>query len=410
MTSTDHVSPCLPLASSECGFPREYLIPNQPTNSLQCAIDSDQPLDFSTKKGRSHNKLSSILEAQDQSFNDTQVQARTAVQLQTKSLGPSTAKPERNHMMIQSSYSQSNDERKLMEQFPSKTDQSASLTNLLESEISPSDINMTTPLGLSNSTVQYKKTNTFSRQSRIYPNNLTSVSSTQGHYNYPFHSPLTTDHKLFLSDDPEQAYLQFREQALKIHNMQDCHRSSFRPQNRGQVNNFEAKSCWQSECSATAPNSEAINTNTDSSEVIRTETVTYSMFASSITTGTTATATGTNSTPDISLDRMNNSKSKATNYTGSSDSGPSTTTEPLNQSSFRKRSRSLTEEQKDDTYWERRRKNNEAAKRSRNARRAKEYEIAIRAAYLEQENLKLRIEVASLKNETVKLRCLLYNS
>lgn len=33
---------------------------------------------------------------------------------------------------------------------------------------------------------------------------------------------------------------------------------------------------------------------------------------------------------------------------------------------------------KDDAYWERRRKNNEAAKRSRDARRAKEDEIALR--------------------------------
>ncbi|XP_053631232.2 uncharacterized protein [Cherax quadricarinatus] len=65
---------------------------------------------------------------------------------------------------------------------------------------------------------------------------------------------------------------------------------------------------------------------------------------------------------------------------------------------------------KDEAYWERRRKNNEAAKRSRDARRAKEDEIAIRAAFLEQENLKLRVEVASLKSETSKLRCLLYTS
>lgn len=65
---------------------------------------------------------------------------------------------------------------------------------------------------------------------------------------------------------------------------------------------------------------------------------------------------------------------------------------------------------KDASYWERRRKNNEAAKRSRDTRRAKEDEIAIRAAFLEQENMKLRVEVAALKNETAKLRCMLYNS
>ena len=76
----------------------------------------------------------------------------------------------------------------------------------------------------------------------------------------------------------------------------------------------------------------------------------------------------------------------------------------------RRRPRSLPDEQKDELYWERRRKNNEAAKRSRDARRAKEDQIAIRAALLEQENLKLRVEVAALKTETAKLRCMLYNS
>lgn len=80
-----------------------------------------------------------------------------------------------------------------------------------------------------------------------------------------------------------------------------------------------------------------------------------------------------------------------------------------NGSSGKKRQRN-GDEIKDEAYWERRRKNNEAAKRSRDARRAKEDEIAIRAAFLEQENLKLRFELANLKNETAKLRCMIYNS
>jgi bZIP factor len=65
---------------------------------------------------------------------------------------------------------------------------------------------------------------------------------------------------------------------------------------------------------------------------------------------------------------------------------------------------------KDDAYWERRRKNNEAAKRSRDARRAKEDEIALRAAILEQENIKLRLELSQLKQETAKLRCMVHAS
>ncbi|XP_011306910.1 protein giant [Fopius arisanus] len=65
---------------------------------------------------------------------------------------------------------------------------------------------------------------------------------------------------------------------------------------------------------------------------------------------------------------------------------------------------------KDAAYWERRRKNNEAAKRSRDARRAKEDEIAIRAAFLEQENMKLKYELVALRNETAKLRCMVYSN
>ncbi|KZC11331.1 PREDICTED: cell death specification protein 2 [Dufourea novaeangliae] len=69
-----------------------------------------------------------------------------------------------------------------------------------------------------------------------------------------------------------------------------------------------------------------------------------------------------------------------------------------------------TVDEKDAAYWERRRKNNEAAKRSRDARRAKEDEIAIRAAFLEQENMKLKYELVALRNETAKLRCMVYSS
>ncbi|KAH7959740.1 hypothetical protein HPB49_013455 [Dermacentor silvarum] len=64
----------------------------------------------------------------------------------------------------------------------------------------------------------------------------------------------------------------------------------------------------------------------------------------------------------------------------------------------RRRSR-LPETEKDSAYWERRRKNNEAAKRSRDARRAKEDEIAIRVAFLEHENSRLIYEVTKLRAE-----------
>ncbi|XP_074477105.1 TEF transcription factor, PAR bZIP family member a isoform X2 [Sebastes fasciatus] len=59
----------------------------------------------------------------------------------------------------------------------------------------------------------------------------------------------------------------------------------------------------------------------------------------------------------------------------------------------------VPEEQKDDKYWHRRSKNNVAAKRSRDARRLKENQITVRAAFLERENTALRTEVAELRKE-----------
>ncbi|XP_055611150.1 hepatic leukemia factor isoform X5 [Uranotaenia lowii] len=64
----------------------------------------------------------------------------------------------------------------------------------------------------------------------------------------------------------------------------------------------------------------------------------------------------------------------------------------------------VPDEMKDDKYWARRRKNNMAAKRSRDARRMKENQIALRAGYLEKENLSLHREVEQLKQENMELR------
>ncbi|KAB5517685.1 hypothetical protein PHYPO_G00170070 [Pangasianodon hypophthalmus] len=57
----------------------------------------------------------------------------------------------------------------------------------------------------------------------------------------------------------------------------------------------------------------------------------------------------------------------------------------------------VPEDAKDEKYWSRRKKNNLAAKRSRDARRLKENQIAVRASFLERENAALRQEVAELR-------------
>jgi len=75
-----------------------------------------------------------------------------------------------------------------------------------------------------------------------------------------------------------------------------------------------------------------------------------------------------------------------------------------------KKRRPVPAEQKDSQYWDKRRKNNESAKRSRDIRRSKEEHISIRVIYLEQENLQLRTECALLRSETEKLRSMLYST
>ncbi|XP_070493203.1 hepatic leukemia factor isoform X4 [Chironomus tepperi] len=80
--------------------------------------------------------------------------------------------------------------------------------------------------------------------------------------------------------------------------------------------------------------------------------------------------------------------------------------EELKPSPMIKKSRKqfVPDEMKDDKYWARRRKNNMAAKRSRDARRMKENQIALRAGFLEKENMNLHREVEQLKQENMELR------
>jgi len=59
---------------------------------------------------------------------------------------------------------------------------------------------------------------------------------------------------------------------------------------------------------------------------------------------------------------------------------------------------------KDDRYWARREKNNLAAKRSRDARRLKENQIAMRAQFLEDQHVKMSEELAEAKKTIAILR------
>ena len=55
-------------------------------------------------------------------------------------------------------------------------------------------------------------------------------------------------------------------------------------------------------------------------------------------------------------------------------------------------------------YWERRRKNNASAKKSREARKARELQTQIKAAFLERENLRILAQLMIVQQENVCLK------
>lgn len=66
--------------------------------------------------------------------------------------------------------------------------------------------------------------------------------------------------------------------------------------------------------------------------------------------------------------------------------------------------------ERDEIYWERRRRNNLAAKRSRDAKRSREMDNHRKATYLEAENSKLREELSILREENARLKDVLHDA
>jgi len=69
----------------------------------------------------------------------------------------------------------------------------------------------------------------------------------------------------------------------------------------------------------------------------------------------------------------------------------------------KRKKNAVPEEMKDEKYWEKREKNKEATRRSREAKRLKENQIVLRAAYLEKENKVLKQELESSNFDKSKL-------
>ncbi|KAI0988241.1 hypothetical protein GJ496_009009 [Pomphorhynchus laevis] len=70
----------------------------------------------------------------------------------------------------------------------------------------------------------------------------------------------------------------------------------------------------------------------------------------------------------------------------------------------------VPEDEKDEQYWERRRKNNESAKRSRQARRDKEMQYQLKIAELEEENLRISMQLKTVTDEFNALKSIYLRS
>lgn len=68
---------------------------------------------------------------------------------------------------------------------------------------------------------------------------------------------------------------------------------------------------------------------------------------------------------------------------------------------------SIPDDQKDEKYYERRKRNNMAAKKSRDARKMREQDTAVGARVTEQENSILRVQLATLRHEANALKALI---
>ncbi|XP_023647703.2 nuclear factor, interleukin 3 regulated, member 5 [Paramormyrops kingsleyae] len=76
---------------------------------------------------------------------------------------------------------------------------------------------------------------------------------------------------------------------------------------------------------------------------------------------------------------------------------PARTTKPKPSMTCRRKREFISDEKKDASYWEKRRKNNEAAKRSREKRRLNDMVLENRVMALNEENVRLKTELLQLK-------------
>lgn len=104
-----------------------------------------------------------------------------------------------------------------------------------------------------------------------------------------------------------------------------------------------------------------------------------------------------NSSVDQSLDNAESFSDYNTLPSPESDSRPVRLVKSKSNMSCRRKREFISDEKKDASYWEKRRKNNEAAKRSREKRRLNDMVLENRVIALNDENVRLKTELLQLK-------------
>ena len=110
----------------------------------------------------------------------------------------------------------------------------------------------------------------------------------------------------------------------------------------------------------------------------------------------------------IKVNRENSSKTTIENHLENRDESTDEPGEKRRKQEFSEDDEADNVTRERESYWERRRKNNASAKKSRDARKARELQTQIRASFLERENLRILTQLMIVQQENACLKRVLY--
>ena len=281
---------------------------------------------------------------------------------------------------------------------------SQALASALVSSANPANFMATTNNLLTTAPAFFDPKKKYTRPFKAYPTTRDmGLSSLSSIYNMPLQmslDPTLTSHNL-LASTSDCEYLQYRAQVMNQKRVASDGRRKSSPGSGAAISPTTCQTLDRGGGGGKRKSSTCSNSNRSTSANLSDDSNQHSSCGeveSGSTNSTSSSVVGGSATQA----KLNGTQGQSEETNGSNaQAAQATTTTPA---SGRKRGRPLPDDQKDEAYWERRRKNNEAAKRSRDARRAKEDEIAIRAAFLEQESIKLRLRIATVENENSALK------